>query len=111
MYRPGDSAISEPVEFRYKPCYTKINDNRKRQRVSSFYDSDSPLPVEENTHYYQPSDSYVPQNNNDLTIENEDIEKWMDELNNIEFNAEGDRSFSVSIYSPLYYSIHFFSLV
>lgn len=95
MYRPGDGAISEPVEFRYKPCYNKLNDNRKRQRCSSFYDSDSPLPVEEKTHYYQPSDSYVPQNNNDLTIENEDIDKWMDELNNIEFNAEGDHLLTV----------------
>lgn len=90
LYRPGDSAISEPVEFRYKPSHNnKINDNRKRQRVSSFYDSDSPLPAEEHTQYYQPSDSFVPQDNT-LSIENEDIEKWMDELNNLEFNAEGD---------------------
>lgn len=72
-----------------------MNDNRKRQRVSSFYDADSPLAAtEESTHYFHPSEteSYVPQN--DMLIdENHDIEKLLsnlDDLNNLEFNAEGN---------------------
>lgn len=96
LYRPGDSAISDPVDFRYKPCNNQINDNnRKRQRVSSFYDSNSPSVVEESSHFYATADSFVPQSNmmENESDESADIEKLLanlDELNNLEFNAEGN---------------------
>lgn len=92
LVRPGDSATSEPVNFRYKPCHhNNVNSNRKRVRVSSFYDSDGPLVVEEHSNFYQTTDDYVPQSNSVIN-ENDDIEKLLanlDELNNLEFNAEG----------------------
>lgn len=78
LYRPGDEAISEPVEFRYKPINFNLNINRKRPRVASFYDSDIPVVVTENTFARNPADNYVPQMNdmNDDT----DIEQMLSDL-------------------------------
>lgn len=78
LYRPGDEAISEPVEFRYKPCYN-LNTNRKRPRVASYYDSDIPVVVAENTFVRNnPPDSYVPQS--DSMLDDSDIEQMFPDL-------------------------------
>ncbi|XP_031633420.1 nuclear factor NF-kappa-B p110 subunit-like isoform X2 [Contarinia nasturtii] len=79
LYRPGDEAISEPVEFRYKPCVNfNLNMNRKRPRVASFYDSDIPVVVAENAFVRNPSDSYVPQMDN--TSNDTDIDQIISDL-------------------------------
>lgn len=50
LYRPNDNAISEPVEFRYKPSYS-ASSNRKRPRVTSYESSDIPLVITERNKY------------------------------------------------------------
>lgn len=89
LYRPGDEAISEPVEFRYKPCYN-LNTNRKRPRVASYYDSDIPVVVTENTFTRNPPDSYVPQSDN--MLDDSDIEQIFPDLfnNELALNSEGE---------------------
>ncbi|XP_055325514.1 nuclear factor NF-kappa-B p110 subunit isoform X2 [Sitodiplosis mosellana] len=77
LYRPGDEAISEPVEFRYKPCHN-LNNNRKRPRVASYYDSDIPVVVTENTFVRTAPDSYVPQSDN--MSDDSDIEQMFPDL-------------------------------
>lgn len=92
MYRPGDEAISEPVEFRYKPC-CNINTNRKRPRVASYYDSDIPVVVAENTFVRSQADSCVPQSEN--TLDDSDFEQIFTQLCNssqsdLALNPEGE---------------------
>lgn len=80
LYRPGDEAISEPVEFRYKPSYN-INVNRKRPRVASFYDYDIPVPVSENQFSCNTADSFVPRASEHM-IDESDIEQLFPDLFN-----------------------------
>lgn len=95
LYRPGDEAISEPVDFRYKPSYN-MNSNRKRARPSSsLYDSDIPVVVAENTYVHNPPDSYVPQNDN--VIDDGDFDQMFPDLFNandgeLPLNPEGKSS-------------------
>lgn len=88
LYRPGDEAISEAVEFRYKPCYN-LNNNRKRPRVASYYDSDIPSVVTENTFVRSAPDSYVPQSDN--MSDDSDIEQMFPDLftDSLALNPEG----------------------
>lgn len=91
LYRPGDEAISEAVEFRYKPAYG-MNTNRKRPRVSYNYDLDIPAVVNENVYMHNPPDSYVPEN--DTMIDDSDIEQMFPDLFNtseseLALNSEG----------------------
>lgn len=90
LYRPGNEAISEPVDFRYKPSYN-INSNRKRPRPSSsFYDSDIPVVVNENSHFHNRPASFMSQNDNAI---DEDIEQMFPdlfEMNDGELNQEGN---------------------
>lgn len=52
-----DGAVSESVEFRYKPCNNQ-GTNRKRPRfIGSYYESEIPLVVPA----YNSPESYVPQ--------------------------------------------------
>lgn len=87
LYRPGDEAISEPVEFRYKPTYNP-NMNRKRPRVASFYDTEIPVVVAESQYVYNSPDSYVPQSVNMFDdSDNSDIEQMFPDLFN---NSQGE---------------------
>lgn len=92
LYRPGDEAISEAVEFRYKPSYN-INVNRKRPRVESFYDHVIPVPVSESQFNRTTPDSYVPQTSASM-VEDNDIEQLFPDLFNnsqceLALNPEG----------------------
>lgn len=91
LFRPKDEAISEPVEFRYKPTYSS---NRKRPRVSSFYDSDIPVVVTENAYGHNSADCYVPQN--DSVMDDIDPEQlvqnlFSDNQSELALNSEGEQ--------------------
>lgn len=73
-----------------------MNINRKRPRVSSFYDSDIPAVVAENAQFQNPPDSYVPQN--DTMVDDSDILQMFPDLfttneSELALNSEGNFMF------------------
>lgn len=78
LYRPADEAISEKVEFRYKPSHG-TNCNRKRPRVTSVYDSNEiPSVITENTFTANMQQNMVPQA--DINSSDSDIERLFPDL-------------------------------
>lgn len=70
-----------------------MNINRKRPRVSSFYDSDIPAVVAENAQFHNQPDSYVPQNDS-MDDDNDILQMFPDIFNTNEselaLNPEGN---------------------
>lgn len=82
LYRPGDNSHSEPVEFRYKPSNSFVNNTRKRPRVSSSYNSaEIPLVINDQQHTFVQPQQYQ-------QMQQQQKEKQMNQTISTEFDTQ-----------------------